>query len=278
VDDVLTSVSDVETGIKLVDGLRSMLAKAGFRLTEWLYNEERILAFLPEKELAKSVQTHSIDSSLQERVLGVERNVQSDEFRFTISLTMKPRTRRGLLSTMISLFDSLGLVAPVVLEARSIYRSLCEQELEWDEEMPEKDLHRWEKWLSSLPQLRNVSFPRCFNLNSYENMQKCQLHVFADASTTGCGAVCYLRAVDRNGNVTCTLAMSKARLVPKAETSVPRLELIAAVMAVQLEGRVKRELNSTFDPVYSGQTQLLFFKAYATNAIVFLRSFLDVWL
>ena len=72
--------------------------------------------------------------------------------------------------------------------------------------------------------------------------------------------------------------MSKARLVPKAETSVPRLELIAAVMAVQLEGRVKRELNSTFDPVYSGQTQLLFFKAYATNAIVFLRSFLDVWL
>jgi len=34
VDDVLTSVSDVETGIKLVDGLRSMLAKAGFRLTK----------------------------------------------------------------------------------------------------------------------------------------------------------------------------------------------------------------------------------------------------
>jgi len=112
--------------------------------------------------------------------------------------------------------------------------------LEWDEEMPEKDLHRWEKWLSSLPQLRNVSFPRCFNLNLYENTQKCQLHVFADASTTGCGAVCYLRAIDRNGNVSCTLAMSKAQLVPKGETSIPRLELIAGVMAVQLEGHVKR--------------------------------------
>jgi len=107
--------------------------------------------------------------------------------------------------------------------------------LEWDEEMPKKGLHRWEKWLSSLPQLRNVSLPR-FNLNSYENMQKCQLHVFSVASTTGCGAVCYLRAVDRNGNVSCTLAMSKARLVSKGETSIPRLELIAAVMAVQLEG------------------------------------------
>ena len=95
VDDVLTSVSDVETGIKLVDGLRSMLAKAGFRLIKWLSNDERILASLPEKELAKSVQTHSIDSSLQERVLGVEWNVQSDEFRFTVSLAMKPKIGRA---------------------------------------------------------------------------------------------------------------------------------------------------------------------------------------
>ena len=75
VDDVLTSVSDVETCIKLVDGLRLMLTKAGFRVTKWLSNDERILASLPEKELAKSVQAHSIDSSLQERVLSVEWNV-----------------------------------------------------------------------------------------------------------------------------------------------------------------------------------------------------------
>jgi len=43
-----------------------MLAKAGFRITKWLSNDERILASLLEKELAKSVQAHSIDSSLQE--------------------------------------------------------------------------------------------------------------------------------------------------------------------------------------------------------------------
>jgi len=37
-------------------------------------------------------------------------------------------------------------------------------------------------------------------------------------------------------------------LVPKGETSIPRLELIAAVMAVQLEGHVKRELNLDLRP------------------------------
>jgi len=79
-------------------------------------------------------------------------------------------------------------------------------------------------------------------------MQKCQLHVFFDASTTGFGAVCNLRAVDRNGNVSCTLAIAKTRLVSKGETSIPRLELIAAILAVQLEGHVKRELNFDLRP------------------------------
>jgi len=67
-------------------------------------------------------------------------------------------------------------------------------------------------------------------------MQECQLHVFADASTTGCGAVCYLQAVGRKCSVTGTLAMSMARLVPKVETSIPRMELISAVMAVLANG------------------------------------------
>ena len=98
--------------------------------------------------------------------------------------------------------------------------------------------------MSSLPQLRNVSFPR-LNLNSYENMQKCQLHIFADASTTGCGAVCDLRDVDLNGNVTCTLAMSKARLVPKGETSIPRLELIATIASEDLSSTSVEEPRAT---------------------------------
>jgi len=52
--------------------------------------------------------------------------------------------------------------------------------------------------------------------NPDENMQRCQLHVFADASATGYGAMCYLRAVDQKSSVTCTLATSKARNVHTA--------------------------------------------------------------
>jgi len=116
-------------------------------------------------------------------------------------------------------------------------------ELEWDEPTPEQALRRWEKWLSSLPDLCSISIPHSFHLNSYENMQKCQIHCFADASTLAYGAVCYIHAVDYKSEVVCTLGMAKSRLVPAEETSIPRLQLMAAMMAVELERSVKKELN-----------------------------------
>ena len=119
VDDCLTSVSDVETAIKLVGGLRSLFAKAGFWLTKWLSNSEEVLASVPEDELTKSWHVHALDCKLQERILGVAWNVQSDTFRFSVALPLRPRTRRGLLSTVNSLLDPLGFVAPVVQIGRA---------------------------------------------------------------------------------------------------------------------------------------------------------------
>jgi len=66
----------------------------------------------------------SIDSSLQERVLGVEWNVQSDEFRFTVSLAMKPRTRRGLLSTVNHYSTHWGLL-PLLYWKRVLSIAAC---------------------------------------------------------------------------------------------------------------------------------------------------------
>ncbi len=37
--------------------------------------------------------------------------------------------------------------------------------------------------------------------------------------------------------------MAKSHLAPKDEVSIPRLELMAAVLAVKLDERVKKELN-----------------------------------
>ncbi|CAC5363383.1 unnamed protein product [Mytilus coruscus] len=72
-----------------------------------------------------------------------------------------------------------------------------------------------------------------------------ELHHFSDASTTGYGQCSYLLLVSEDGQVNCSLFMSKARVVPRKSLTIPRLELSAAVVSVRhLISRLLRvELN-----------------------------------
>jgi len=49
-----------------------------------------------------------------ERVLGVQWNVASDTFSFSITIKDRLATRRGLLSVISSVYDPLRFVAPFV--------------------------------------------------------------------------------------------------------------------------------------------------------------------
>ena len=103
-------------------------------------------------------------------------------------------------------------------------------------------------WLSSLSQLQQVAILRCLGLRSYGDMQRCQLHYFADTSITAYGIVCFLRSVDNKNNIFSSFIMSKSHLAPQGEVSVPRLELMAAVLAVILDMTVKKELRLDLQP------------------------------
>ena len=53
------------------------------------------------------------------------------------------------------------------------------------------------------------------------------------------GAVRYLRTITRNNAVVCSLEISKSRLASKDESSIPRLELMAAVTAERMDVMLK---------------------------------------
>ena len=85
--------------------------------------------------------------------------------------------------------------------------------------------------------------PVCLGLQAFEELRKCQLHYFVEASKLAYGALCYIRAITRNDVVVCSLVMSKSHLAPKDETSIPRLELMAAVTAVKMDLMLKQNLG-----------------------------------
>ena len=61
------------------------------------------------------------------------------------------------------------------------------------------------------------------------------LHHFSDASELGYGGVSYIRLVNELGDVRWSLVMAKSRLAPLEATTIPRLELSPAVLAIKLD-------------------------------------------
>ncbi|XP_033107721.1 uncharacterized protein LOC117109468 [Anneissia japonica] len=242
VDDCLTSTNDTKSAVELAQRLRSVLAKGGFRLTKWISNAREVLDSIPESERAPSVSLN-LDELPTERTLGVSWDAELDVFKFEVDVTSKPMTRRGLLSVTSSIYDPLGFAAPFVLYAKSLLQTVCRRGSDWDEVLDDSEVKVWKEWLANVPNLVNVRVPRWMML---EQAVKTTLHIFCDASERGYAACAYCRTVSSDNEVNVVFVMGKAKVTPLKKVSIPRLELLAAVLAVKLEGMIKREINARF--------------------------------
>ena len=178
-----------------------------------------------------------------ERALGVQWCIESDAFKFTISLKDRPCTRRRILSIISSIFDPLGFVAPVLLEGKTILQELCRNNCGWDDPVPDEIQTRWLKWKSELEELQSFATPRCYKPVDFGKVAKAEIHHFSDASFKGCGQCSYLRLVNEDGQIHCSFVIGKARVIPLKSVTVPRLELTAAVLSLRISEQLKRELD-----------------------------------
>ena len=178
-----------------------------------------------------------------ERTLGVQWCIESDVFQFRMEVKDKPFTRRGILSTVSSVFDPLGLVSPFVLIGKQVLQELVPDGRGWDDPIPEDLRSRWERWCHMLPELADIKVPRCYKDKELGTLAKVELHNFSDASLDGYGQCSYLRLVDTNGSISTALVMGKSRAAPSKPMTIPRLELTAAVVSVRISSFLQRELD-----------------------------------
>ena len=122
VDDALKSVPTEKDAIELIQAVKGMCAKGGFNLTKFVSNSREVMMSVPPEDRAREIKglDLSIDKLPIERALGVHWCIESDAFKFRIELKDKPCTRRGILATISTIFDPLGLIAPVVLVGKQI--------------------------------------------------------------------------------------------------------------------------------------------------------------
>lgn len=245
VDDCLVSVASEKEAVSLSQELTALCAKGGFKLTKWISNRRTVLAAIRQEDRAKEVKDLDLDSDALpvERALGVQWCVQSDSFKFKITLKNRPLTKRGILSVISSVYDPLGFLAPIILTAKKFIQDLCRRRLGWDDPLPSSVVRDWMAWLEDLHLLEQWEVSRCLKPVDFRDLASAQLHHFADASEDGCGTVTYLLLHNINDRAHCAFVMGKARVAPLKPVTIPRMELTAAVLASRMDRIWKKELQ-----------------------------------
>ena len=242
-DDMIRSVSTVEEAKKLIPEMESLLQAGGFELGKFMSTERDVIESVSEDKRAKSLQNIDLHESTlpQESALGLKWNVEGDFFTYSVNLQGKPLTKRGLLATTASLYDPLGLIAPVLLIPKLIQQELCKLELDWDDAIPENFSNEFCKWRDATTDLSILQIKRCFQDGPSAASDK-ELHVFTDASEFAYGAAAYIKVTNETG-VHVSLVMGKSRVAPLKSISIPRLELTAATIGAKLSKFILNELD-----------------------------------
>ncbi len=251
VDDALISLPTEEEAIDLLKRTQASLSESNLRLHKIVSNSLHVLKAFPTEDHAKEIKDLNLSGTTMptQRSLGLNWETATDTFTFKVSVNDKPFTRRGVLSIINSLFDPLGLVAPVTIQGRFLLRELSIEGLDWDEPLPQEKCGEWETWRHSLKDLQNLHIPRPYTPNSHSEANHKEICVFSDASTKAIGAVAYLRAVDGDGQISIGFILGKAKLTPKNQPTIPRLELCAAVLAVEVAELIVQEIDFKPDAI-----------------------------
>ncbi|KAK0136558.1 hypothetical protein N1851_027293 [Merluccius polli] len=164
VDDGFASVTSERQAIQLVKEARELCSTGKLRLHKFISTSKEVLATIPKEECAKAAK--DLDMALGEqhmdRALGVQWCVSSDQFQFRVLVKENPFTRRGVLSTVASVYDPLGFVAPFILIGKQILQQMCRDKLSWDDPLPDDLRPLWEYWLKDLKNLAGVKIQRCY--------------------------------------------------------------------------------------------------------------------
>lgn len=253
VDDGLVSKATAEEVVTLIKNTQAALGSANLRLHKVVSNSVSVMKAFPTEDLAKDIRSLDLtqDNLPAQRSLGVFWNLETDAFTYKVSVPDKPFTRRGVLSVVNSIYDPLGLAAPVLLDGRLLLQRLVAMgkkktstvSLGWDDPLPEELASGWQRWKTALPDLQNVSIPRCLHPVHFSPTTKAEIHAFSDASQRAIGVAVYLRLFNPKGEVCVSLMFGQAKVAPINPISVPRLELCGAVLAVQAVDRITKEID-----------------------------------
>jgi hypothetical protein len=236
-DNVFCGAETNEKAIRYCHEAKKMCQEASMNLREYYTNSSEVNATIPEADRGKA----SIP-----KVLGVQWNLDKDSLS---CCSMKDKcvipgvvpTKRQIVREVAQVFDPCGWFSPVIVSGKMLIQDLWKSGIGWDEKVDAELSERWQNIRFELLQISDIEIPRYIGDASAQST--CQLHIFCDASQKAAAASVYLRK-NAAGSITSDLVFAKTRIAPiEPSQTIPRLELVAVELGVNLKEFVKAELR-----------------------------------
>ncbi|XP_028410464.1 uncharacterized protein LOC114533078 [Dendronephthya gigantea] len=273
VDDVLDSCETVQGAITLRQQTSELVSGAGFNLRKWMSNQADVIKDVPVEDRLPGLELS--DGSLPMlKTLGVLWNARQDIFKFVVhppSLTEGP-TKREVLSSIAKLFDPLQFLAPFTIRAKLLLQKTWAAGIGWEDKMPENLCNEWNNWVKELSDLNGFEVPRPLRLPGPTDVW---LHTFSDASQDAYAAVSYLVSNYEDHEATSRILASKSRVTPLKSVTIPRLELMGAVLATRLANSILQTLTVNGATYWTDSRNVLYwvrnqsraFKPFVANRV-----------
>ncbi|XP_054723576.1 uncharacterized protein LOC129233627 [Uloborus diversus] len=242
VDDLIHSLEDEETALKAHLEVKSILREAGFNMRKWRTNSEALEVKLREE---------SINDSASCKILGYCWNSKQDLLSIENEKLLSEKsahdlkaTKRGVIRTAGKVFDPIGLISPFTVRGKILLQEIWKRKLNWDDPLPPDLKDTFQNWCEELYYLNEIRVPRHLtSMNKMEELSDWTLHCFVDASKKAYGAVIYVGFRDSSGNYNTTLVASKSRVAPIHDITLPRLELLSALIGARLFQYIRNSLT-----------------------------------
>ena len=223
VDDLLTGGETAAAVLQLRVEVEKILGQAAMELHGWDSNSAEVRASM------------GVESESDEKVLlGVCWNRKRDDMGLNLKKILGhskgAASKRELLRGTSKFFDPHGLFCPVVLLPKLMFQKVCSSRYGWDDPLPEGIAKDWSEWQEQLVLLEEVRVQRNVLLPNYDRLE---LHGFSDASQLAYSAVIYIKS-SRGDDSSTHLIMCKNRVAPQKKLTIPRLELMGALLLARL--------------------------------------------
>lgn len=240
-DDTLDSYPTPEVAKQALHQLTAFYKEMSMDIRKIISNSKDVLADVAEDDRAPTLDLQDLDGNLlgvrTVRTLGVVYEAERDCYLFDWRVpSHETWTRRLVLSAYSALFDPTGKLTPVLVQARILFQGFFANCSKWEALLSPDELAAWMQWVVALAALGKLTIQRAHTCTRaiLAGEHLTEIHIFADASTKAYGAAAYI--VNRwDEESEQNLAIAKARVAPTKPHTVPRLELMACVIATQLK-------------------------------------------